>query len=77
MDNFELWDVRRKVRIFTKSRKSQSYYCDGYFIVRFEKAWVKSHCPKLITINRYPYKGPFGTKEEMENQLKSANKDLT
>ena len=49
----DMYDVKRKLPLFTKSKKSKSLYCAGYYIIQFEKGWVKSFCPKLITIERY------------------------
>lgn len=68
-----LYDVARKLPLFTKSNKSKSLYCAGYYIIKFEKGWVKSFCPKLITIERYPYEGPFKTKIEMKVALGNKN----
>lgn len=69
----KLWDVRKQVPVFTKSTKSKSFYCAGYYIIKFNLGWVKSFCPKLITLNRYEYQGPYSTKEEMTDNLKKAN----
>lgn len=69
-----MFDVKRKLALFTKSEKSKSLYCAGYFIIRFDKGWVKSFCPKLITIERYDYKGPFKTDIEMRQELSLANR---
>lgn len=71
--NNELWDVQHKLPVFTKGSKSKSFFCAGYYIVQFNNGWVKSYCPKFITLNRYPYQGPFKTKEEMQVQLRLAN----
>lgn len=68
-----LWDVQHRLPIFTKGSKSKSFFCAGYYIVKFNNGWVKSYCPKLITLNRYPYQGPFRTPEEMQEQLRIAN----
>jgi hypothetical protein len=68
-----LWDVQHKLPVFTKGSKSKSFFCAGYYIVQFNNGWVKSYCPKLITLNRYLYQGPYFTKEEMQVQLKAAN----
>jgi hypothetical protein len=68
-----LWDVRHRLPIFTKGTKSKSFFCAGYYTVQFNNGWVKSYCPKLITLNRYPYKGPFKTQEEMQESLRIAN----
>jgi hypothetical protein len=68
-----LWDVQHKLPVFTKGSKSKSFFCAGYYIIQFNNGWVKSYCPKLITLNRYPYQGPFNTQEEMQIQLRLAN----
>jgi hypothetical protein len=68
-----MFDVKRKLPLFTKSNKSKSAYCAGYYIIEFEKGWVKSFCPKLITIERYEYRGPFKTEIEMRTELSRVN----
>jgi len=68
-----LWDVKHRLPIFTKGNKSKSFFCAGYYIVKFNNGWVKSYCPKLITLNRYPFQGPFKTQEEMLSNLRIAN----
>jgi len=67
-----LYDVKHHFPIYTKTSKSKSYYCAGYYIIKFNNGWVKSYCPKFITLNRYEFKGPFKTKAEMQEQLKLA-----
>lgn len=67
-----MYDVKRNLPLFTKSEKSKSLYCAGYYIIRFDKGWVKSFCPKLITLERYEYKGPFKTDIEMRQELSRA-----
>ena len=67
-----MYDVKRKLPLFTKSNKSKSAYCAGYYIIEFDKGWVKSFCPKLITIERYNSKGPFKTEMEMRSELRRA-----
>jgi len=71
--NNALWDVKHKLPIFTKGKKSKSFFCAGYYIIKFNNGWVKSYCPKLITLNRYPYAGPYDTVEEMKERLRIAN----
>ena len=68
-----LWDVPKRLPVFTKGTKSKSFFCAGYYIVKFNNGWVKSYCPKLITLNRYPYAGPYYTLEEMQEHLRIAN----
>jgi hypothetical protein len=69
-----MFDVKRKLPLFTKSDKSKSLYCAGYYIIQFEKGWVKSFCPKLITVERYTTKGPFKTEIEMRQELSRVNR---
>jgi len=69
-----MYDIRQKLPLFTKSKDSKSLYCAGYYVIKFEKGWVKSFCPKLITLQRYGYKGPFKTDLEMKQVLSNVNK---
>lgn len=69
-----MYDVKRKLPLFTKSFKSKSMYCAGYYVIQFEKGWVKSFCPKLITVERYNTHGPFKTELEMRQELSRVNK---
>jgi hypothetical protein len=70
-----LYDVKRRLPIYTKSAKSISKHCAGHYIIRFPKGWVKSHCPKLITLERYPYRGPFHTEQESREELSKAHRE--
>lgn len=69
-----VFNIIKKLPIFTKSKKSKSHFCAGYYIIKFRKGWVKSFCPKLITLERYPYQGPFKTEHEMKSELIKINK---
>jgi hypothetical protein len=69
-----MFDIKRKLPLFTKSEDSKSLYCAGYYVIRFDKGWVKSFCPKLITLQRYDYKGPFKTELEMKQVLTNVSK---
>lgn len=69
----EVLDVQRYLPLFTKASKSKSFFCAGYYIIKFSNTWVRAYCPKLITLNRYEYQGPFKTQERMLESLKEAN----
>lgn len=69
-----MFDIKRKLPLFTKSGDSKSLYCAGYYVIKFDKGWVKSFCPKLITLQRYDFKGPFKTEIEMKQVLANVNK---
>ena len=71
-----LWDVQKNLPLYTKTPKSKSMFCAGYYIVKFETVnWRKAYCPKIITLQRYPYKGPIKTKTEMVARLNEALKN--
>lgn len=69
-----MYDIQRKLPLFTKSEDSKSLYCAGYYVIHFDKGWVKSFCPKLITLQRYEFKGPFKTELEMKQVLANVSK---
>ena len=69
----ELYDVSRRLPVYTKTAKSKSYFCAGYYIIQFESHWAKAYCPKLITLNRYSFRGPFATQEQMMQELRKQN----
>ena len=69
-----LYDIQKKLPLFTKSSDSKSLYCAGYYVIKFNKGWVKSFCPKLITLQRYEFKGPFKTDLEMKQVLSNVSK---
>jgi hypothetical protein len=70
-----VYNIKKKLPIYSKSGKSKSLYCAGYYVIQFRKGWVKSFCPKLITLERYPYRGPFHTEEEMKTVLSQLSKE--
>lgn len=64
-----MFDIQRNLPLFTKSESSKSVYCAGYYLIKFNVNWLKSFCPKLITIERNNYVGPFKTELEMKAKL--------
>ena len=69
-----MFNVQKQLPVYTKTPKSKSQFCAGYYIICFEKGWRKAYCPKIITLQRYRYKGPIKTKTEMVAQLNEALK---
>jgi len=59
-----LWDVKHKLPLFTRSDKSKSWFAAGWYMVKQHRTWKLTHHPKLITLQRYKYQGPFHSKEE-------------
>jgi hypothetical protein len=71
----KLWEVTRNLPIFTKAKKSKSYYCAGHYLIKFHSHWAHAFCPKLITLNRYEFQGPFMTHEDAQGYLKTLTND--
>lgn len=69
----EIFDVQKKIALFTKLPKSKSYYCAGYYIIKTQGHWKSVFCPKKITINRYEYFGPYKNETEVNNKIKELN----
>jgi len=70
-----IFDIRRKLPLFTKSPASKSLYCAGHYAIKFNKGWVRSFCPKLITIERYENLGPFKTEMELKQAIVNVKSD--
>lgn len=61
-----MYDIKRKLHVYTKSKKSRCYYAAGWFKMNLNESWQTIFCPKYIFIQRYPYHGPFSSKDEAE-----------
>jgi hypothetical protein len=59
-----IWDVKHKLPLYTKDRKSKSWYAAGWYQVKQHKQWELVQSPKLISLERYSYQGPFYSKEQ-------------
>jgi len=59
-----IWDVQHKLPLYTKNRKSRSWFAAGWYQVKQRRTWAIVQSPKLITLERYQYQGPFYTREE-------------
>ena len=59
-----IWNVPDKLPLYTKTTKSKSWYAAGWYQVQQGRTWETVQDPKLIVLQRYPYHGPFYTKEQ-------------
>ena len=66
-----IFDVKRKIHLFTKTEKSKCYHAAGYFVIDQNGQKQVIFCPKYIFIQRYPYQGPYKSKIEAESELNS------
>ena len=66
-----LFNVSKKLPVYTKTAKSKSFYCAGHYLSRFNTNFVQAYCPKLITLSRYEFHGPFHSKTEVKEFAKT------
>ena len=45
----QVFDVQRRLPIYTKQEKSKSFYCAGFYLIKFNNDWNEYFCPKNIT----------------------------
>lgn len=67
----ELYDVRRRLPFFTKTAKSKSFYCAGYYAININGQWSDHFCPKSITVTRYQYHGPYKSQSDVDGKITS------
>jgi hypothetical protein len=66
----QVWDVQRRLPIYSKTAKSKSLFCAGYYLINLNHAWTEHYCPKNITLARYAFIGPFKTQKDMQDHLR-------
>ena len=64
-----VWDVKHRIPLFTKENKSKSWYAAGWYCVRQHRRWRVAQHPKLITLQRYEWRGPFHNREEANESI--------
>lgn len=69
-----LYDVRKKIPIFTKTKKSKSFFCAGWYLIRYENNWGLEFCPKKIFIDRNEYFGPYASRDQVLEKLNSISR---
>ena len=64
-----LWDVKHRLPLFTREEKSKSWFAAGWYRVKQHRKWKTVQNPKLITLERYTYQGPFQSREDANNEV--------
>lgn len=62
----EVFDVQRKIHLYTKSPESKCYYASGWFNIKISNKWTTIFCPKYLLLQRYQYNGPYLTRTQAE-----------
>ena len=53
-----VYNIHTRLPIYTKEKKSKSWYAAGYYMVTINRRTKVMFCPKLIILDRYGYVGP-------------------
>jgi hypothetical protein len=61
-----IWDVPQKLPLFTKTKKSKSWFAAGWYRVKKGRNWTTVQDPKLILLQRYSYSGPYHSHGQAE-----------
>lgn len=62
---------RENLPCFTKTPTSKVYFAAGYYGINFENGgWMDAFCPKLATLRKYEYVGPFKTSTDAQIAIK-------
>lgn len=64
-----MFDVKRGLHLFTKTKKSKCYHAAGYFVIDLNSNKIVVFCPKYIFIQRYSYTGPYKSEIEANNVI--------
>ena len=63
--------VHDRLPAFTKTKTAKQVFVAGYYIVKFDgMGWQWAFAPRLATVDKYQYRGPFLTEWEMNLELK-------
>jgi len=55
--------------LYSKSKKSEVLHSAGYYCIKFPGGWSRRYCPKLSTLAKYTWHGPFYTAMETKATL--------
>lgn len=64
-----MFDVKRKLHLYTKISKSKCYHAAGWFVMNQNGENQVFFCPKYIFVQRYSYLGPYKTENEAKNVI--------
>lgn len=63
-----IYDVKHQVPLWTTDARSKSWLAAGWYRIKQGRKWEVVECPKLILLERYPYRGPFRTQEQAHSE---------
>ena len=60
--------------MYGKLESCNVLYAAGYYCIKFDKGWKHAHGPKVATLKKYGYEGPFKTELEARQRMKYLNR---
>lgn len=60
-----VWDVQKHLPLYTKTKKSKSWFAAGWYAIKRGRHWRVVQDPKLIALQRYQYQGPYHSAQEV------------
>lgn len=63
-----MWDIKRRLPLFTKSSRSKSWYAAGWFAIKQHRRWQIVRNPKLILLDRYAFRGPYMREDQVRTE---------
>jgi len=60
-------EVKRRLPLYTKVPGSKCYFAAGWYRILFGNKTKVEFCPKLLTLNRNKFWGPFHSQDEAES----------
>lgn len=55
--------------LYSKSANSEVLHCAGHYCVKFPGGWTKRYCPKLVTLQKYEWHGPYKNMSDTKLQF--------
>lgn len=62
-----VWDVQKQIPLWTPDPRSRSWLAAGWYRLHLHRSWRVVQCPKKIILDRYPFQGPYRSKDEAQN----------
>lgn len=56
--------------VFAKRADTHVRFCAGYYAIHSQMGWRPVFCPKLSTLERYEYRGPFRQEDDAKKAIR-------
>lgn len=77
IETFKVQIKEDKLPCFTKKPSSKIYHAAGYYAIEYpNNGWTDSFCPKVSTLRKYTWVGPFKTEQDMLIAIQRKNREI-